>query len=198
MTNGEMLDYITHGQEERNLEYKSDGCWSDQRFRSKLIKTILAMSNIQHGGILIIGVTENDEVFSAIGIGDENALSYRQDDVSTVVNEYADPFVDVNVTRIKIDDKKFIIIEVAEFDSIPTLCKRDDQYGLRRGAIYVRPRRMNQSIEVPTQTDMREIIDLAVDKQLTKTWRRLNLINQNSQAGELGGEQFNNQLEGLV
>ncbi len=198
LTNNEIINYIYHGREERNLEFKEDGRWDDERFRSKLIKTMLAMSNLQYGGIIIIGVKENDETFTPIGISEVNAETFKQDDISTLVNEFADPFLEVNVSRVTDDEKLFIIFQITEFESIPTICKRDGQNGLRRGALYIRPRRRNETVEVPSQVEMREILDIATDKQLTIFRRRILDFQEGQEETVPDDELYDQQLDGLI
>lgn len=161
-------DLVFHGREERNLEYKSDIKWENAEIKAKLTKTILSMCNIRDGGVIIIGVTEKDETFEPTGITEENFNSFKQDDISVYVNEFADPYVEVLVKRIELDSKKFIVIQIEEFPELPVICKKDGVEGLFRGTIYTRPRRKNESVKVPTQVEMREIIEMAVEKSQLK------------------------------
>jgi len=45
------------------------------------------------------------------------------------------------------------------------ICKKDGMEKLRRGAVYTRSRRMPETVEVPGQVEMREILDLALEKR---------------------------------
>lgn len=102
-------------------------------------------------------------------MSESDADSFNQDDVSDYVNGYADPFVDLKVTKETIEDgRMFVVIQVQEFTEIPVVCKKDGERGVCRGAIYTRPRRKIESVPVPSQTEMREILDLAVDKKIRK------------------------------
>ena len=79
------------------------------------------------------------------------------------------------------------------------LCKRDYQGVLRSGACYVRSSRKPETSEIPTQTEMRELLQLATDKAVMRRlteYRRMGLIPDifavvpdqerfNEQAGEL-------------
>jgi predicted HTH transcriptional regulator len=44
--------------ETRNIELKTSMSWSDQGTKLKIVKSILAMSNIRSGGMVIIGIDE--------------------------------------------------------------------------------------------------------------------------------------------
>jgi len=61
-----------------------------------------------------------------------------------------------------------VAITVHEFEEVPVICRRSYNHGaktiLRDGALYVRGRGKPESIEVPSQTEMRELLNAAVDK----------------------------------
>ena len=69
---------------------------------------------------------------------------------------------------VEYEDKKLIVIKVNEFADIPILCKKDFPNVLRKGACYVRPRRKPETTEIPSQVDMRDLLDLATEKKLRK------------------------------
>ncbi len=72
----------------------------------------------------------------------------------------------VELTALSIQGNDLVAIEVAEFAEIPVLCGRDYPGIVRQGALYIRSRRMPESLEVPSQTEMREVLDLATEKRL--------------------------------
>jgi predicted HTH transcriptional regulator len=164
MENEELIQLIMHGREERNLEYKGDIGWNDTSIRAKLTRSILALSNIRDGGVIVVGVKQNDDTFQPRGLSNKNFESFVQDYISEYVNEYADPYVEIKINKIKYKSKRFVIIQVQEFPEVPTVCKKDGSDGLNRGIIFTRPRRKIESVKVPTQADMREILDLAIEK----------------------------------
>jgi len=70
--------------------------------------------------------------------------------------------------------KQFIVIRVYEFDEIPVLCRKDlhaprrRELVLRRGACYVRSHHKPETSEIPSEREMRELLELAIDKGLRK------------------------------
>jgi hypothetical protein len=64
-----------------------------------------------------------------------------------------------------VHDRKFVVISVDEFDELPVICARG-AYSCRVGAVYVRTRRKPETSEIPSQTEMRELLNLATDKAL--------------------------------
>ena len=67
-----------------------------------------------------------------------------------------------------LENKKFVVIKVFEFAEIPVICKKDGSSNLRKAAIYTRTYRIPESAEVPSQSEMREILDLAAEKQVRR------------------------------
>ncbi|GAI24923.1 unnamed protein product, partial [marine sediment metagenome] len=66
------------------------------------------------------------------------------------------------------DGKNYVVLEIHVFEQLPILCKKDYPEVLRRGACYVRSRRKPETTEIPTQEDMRDLLDLAIEKGLRK------------------------------
>lgn len=154
---------IAWGREERNLEYKRSIDWKNSR--AKLTKAILSMANIRGGGSIVVGVErQSDDSYQLRGMTAEHLASFVQDDISAYVNEYADPHIEVAVHKHTRGGKEFCVIRVSEFLGVPIVCKNDGD-SLRRGAMYTRPRRKCESAEVPNAEELREILDMAVEKR---------------------------------
>ena len=51
-----ITQWIIHGREERNLEYKSSLDWADAATKAKIVKSAIAMANLRDGGWIVIGV----------------------------------------------------------------------------------------------------------------------------------------------
>jgi len=194
MQSEELLQLISHGREERNLEFKGRVHWNDINVKSKITKTILAMSNLRDGGIIIAGVEQDNENFIPVGLEDEMLNTFKQDDISSYVNEFADPFVEITISHEECENLKYAIIQIKEFSEIPTICKRDGENNLRRGAIYIRPRRKIESVEVPSQAEMREILDIATEKILKKFKRNLLLTGLEEEPEASSKQKFDAQL----
>ena len=118
-------------------------------------------------GYIVIGVDESSvrpETF--LGLSQADLKSWSHDHIASVVANYADPGVEFLVSRQKYENVDLILITVEEFNNVPVICKKDSQNVLRKGAIYVRPRGQVQTVEVSSQTEMRELIDIATEKAL--------------------------------
>jgi predicted HTH transcriptional regulator len=175
MASKELVALIYYGSEERNLEYKTSMNWNTDETKTKLAKSIMAMANIKDGGAIILGVTEEAPgKFVPTGMSEEDERSFNQDSVSEYVNKYADPFVELKVEKHIEGDKRFVIVQVQEFEELPVVCKKDHSGVLKRGDLYTRSRHKHESVQVPSQTEMREILDMAVDKRMQ---RRIELFH---------------------
>jgi len=163
----ELVNLLKLGREERFLDYKESVAWAD--YKLKIAKTALGMANLRDGGTIIIGVCEENGKFIARGIKEEHLTTYNQDDVQAFVNSYADPYVRIELHQVEDSKLKFLAIVIHEFEEVPVICRKDGGNGtLRKGAIYTRSYRMPETCEVPSQTEMREIIEIATERGIKR------------------------------
>lgn len=173
MSVADLCDHVYLGKEDRRREYKAPMPWTDDVAKVKITKAILAMSNIKDGGVIIVGMKElKDKTFDPVGLSDADANTFTHDDIASCVKDYADPYVEFTVRPIECKGKRFVCIQVKEFDESPVICKRDGR-DLQEGRTYTRPRTKNESAPVSSYAEMREILDMATDKALKKHWSRL-------------------------
>jgi len=195
----ELSDIVFHGREERNIEYKSSVSWNDAKTKAKITKCILAMSNIRDGGYLIIG--DEDKTFNPIGMTNEDFDSFNQDDLNSHIANFADPFVDITVYSQEHEGRKFIIIRINEFHEIPIICKKNGDENLKAASVYTRPRQKYESSVISSQTEMREIIDMAINKALRNFQEKATIAGflEDSKTGALKNskKEFDKQLGNL-
>lgn len=199
MNCNELMDIIKGG-ERRNVELKRSMPWVESDTQAKLTKSILSISNIRDGGIIIIGAKRNDDnTYEPEGVYPEHLDAYDSDHVADVVDNYADPYVKFTLERIVCNENTFIIIRVEDIDEVPVICKRD-WIELRCGAIYVRSRRKPESVEVRDEAEMREIIEMAVDKSIRRFYQRLAYvgITQPAQIQVTDDELYDKELGDLI
>lgn len=179
MTDEEFAQILALGHEMRGVEFKSPGPLSNERLMAQVVKAVLGMANRRDGGRVIIGVADNGSVLEPVGLGEDDLATWTYDAVGDQVARYADPSVSFELERKEYDGDAYIVLEVAEFSDIPVLCKRAYDTVLRDGACYVRTHRKPETSEIPTQADMRELLDRATDKGVIRYLdraRRLGLI----------------------
>lgn len=168
-----LKDLLIEPREKRNVEFKAALAWESPETKDKITRSVLAMSNILYGGAIVIGVGQKGQSFSRSGMTEEQAGTFSDDILSAYVNKYADPSAQFTVTPMSYEGKLFVVVEVDEFREIPVVCKRDGTRWLRRGALYTRSRGKVESCEISTHEDMRELLEIATEKQFRNLLTRL-------------------------
>lgn len=177
MEKDKFIELTQLAKEGRNLEFKRSASWESSEFKAKIVKSILAFSNVRDGGAIVIGVERQaDQTYAFKGIVQEHLETYSEDQRSRIVAEYADPYARFMLDKAEFDGKTYLIILVSEFNEIPVICKRDGASNLRKGAFYTRTYRIPESAEVPSQTELREILEMAIDKGIRKYLERQSRI----------------------
>lgn len=168
----DVLELVAIGHEHLNIEFKGPGASADGPFFGRVLRAVLAMANTRDGGKVLVGINERSRVIE--GLSPEQLESWRAfDQIRQRVNRYADPFVDFDIELVEVDGATVVVVDVAEFNEIPVLCKRDGAQDsnnkkiVRQGACYVRGRTQGiESLEIPTHVEMRELLELATSKRL--------------------------------
>ncbi len=198
MDENEFLELKRLGREGRSLESKRSMPWKDAEFKAKIVKSVLAFSNVRDGGRIIIGVERQDDGTPKwVGVCPEDLATYDEDAVAAHVAEFADPYAKVRLERQPDDGTIYIIIQVDEFDDVPVVCRKDGREKLRRGAMYTRSHRIPESVEVPSQTEMREILDMATEKGIRKYFEMQERIGIPIIPTVSDADRFEAQLKGL-
>jgi predicted HTH transcriptional regulator len=160
--------------ETNGVEFKGSWIRTDRLFLARVVRAILGMANRRDGGLVILGIDESNKP-DPVGLTDAQTESWLNfDDVSASINEYASPCVRFELELQTFRDKNFVVIRVRQFDDIPILCAKDyNEPGkagsvLRRGACYVRARHKPETSEIPSEEEMRELLELAIDKGVRK------------------------------
>lgn len=152
--------------ESRSIDFKQSVKWED--YKIKFTETIMAMSNLRDGGIIIIGISEENDDWKLKGITDQDLTTYDPDYMIDFVNKYASPVVNFDVVRHDVDKLQFLIISIREFESEPVVCKRDYKKDLRRGTIYIRPIGKPETRAIQNAEELRELLDIAVEKKMRR------------------------------
>jgi hypothetical protein len=198
MLEKELHSYIyEYENETHHLEYKESVNWKDTNKKEEIIQTIMAMSNIRDGGVIVVGVkeviTEQGKKYERKGMLDEHFYSFDEDRVRETVRQYAEPFVILNLTKKIYDRFKFVIITVKEFDEMPVICRKSGKSdNLQVGQIYIRPKSGSVSTrKVQTYSEMKELVELAVMKQVRKYMQITSMMPTEEQQAE---KLYNNEL----
>lgn len=162
--------YIRYPRESRSVEYKGPMAWVPKDDTClKVVRTLLAMANLRDGGCVIVGINEDksNNVFEAAGLSDEERSSWSQDSVADRVREQAEPNVDFRIEQRQVDGLDFIAIIVEPFAVNPVICRRDCGKVMCEGRVYCRPAGGKaETVAVRREADMRDILDLAIERRL--------------------------------
>lgn len=170
MTPEDFAEYLRPGYEGQGYEFKGGSPRDDVVFFAKVTRAALGMVNRPGGGLIFIGIDELPDAggLALTGLGDSDRDSWNYDDIAAGFAPSADPRLMFDREVLAYEGKSFVILTIHEFEDIPVLCARDYNHGgvtiLRKGALYVRSRGKPETSEVPTQTEMRAVLDLAIDK----------------------------------
>lgn len=171
-----LAQLIEAGRESVRLEYKASWPWTDQKGQEVLIRSILAMSNTKDGGYILIGVEHKHDTPTPAGVTVDHLASYSEEPIKDIVSHFADPYVDFSIDKVPFRDKQFVLITVRELEELPVICKkngRTEQGGLKVGTIFIRTKdRRPSSAAVQNQAQMRELLELAIDKGARKLQQR--------------------------
>ena len=172
MTDEEFAGILALGRETSGVEFKGPGPLSEGRLVAQVVRAVLAMANRESGGIVIIGVEDNESGIDPVGLNNVELASWNYDNVADQLARYADPSVNFELEIRMYNGVRHVVLAVGEFADIPVLCKRTYPNVLRNGACYVRTRRKPETSEIPTQTEMRELLDLAINKGVNRYLER--------------------------
>lgn len=201
MNTQEFSEIIAFGREQRGVEFKRGGSRKDKRLLVKVVRAVISMANRRDGGYVIVGVDEDEDKMPVPkGLTAEDLSTWVYDDVADSLSEYVDPNVSLDLKVIEYEMKQFVVLIVHEFEDLPILCKKNYLDVLRAGACYVRTRRKPETVEIPSQVDMRDLLDLAVEKGVRRFVTRARTVGL-SLAGQLlptDADLFNKQIENFL
>lgn len=179
MTDQDLIDLIAAG-ETPGVEFKNARDRTAPSF-IEVIRAALGMANRRDGGVIIIGV-DNDGNAPGLVAGQVGSWQ-NPDHTRQAIAPFADPYiyVEVEVRTVAVagplQGRVFAVIVVKEFEEVPVLCARpaNDVAGqpnyLKQGACYVRPHHMPATSEIANQTQLRALLDLAIEKGVRKFLR---------------------------
>jgi predicted HTH transcriptional regulator len=174
MSPEELGEAIALGREQAGVEFKPP-CLRSEKAKApfaRIVRGLIAMANRRDGGRLVIGIEEKEGKLNAVGLTAEQLETWTtHDHVADALATYCDPPLEFDVLAVKLKELSFVVIRVREFRDRPIICKKAYSPGndgpiLREGALYVRPRRKPESVEVGTAADMQDLLELAVQKRL--------------------------------
>jgi len=163
-----LSDVLSRGYESRGVECKGPGHLRDKKFFAKVVRSMIGMANRRDGGLVFVGVEDNHQVLKPVGLNSTDLQTWKYDHVADAIARYVDPNISFELEILDVGGMKIVALQIREFESIPILCRKSYDDILRAGACYVRSRRKPETVEIPSQEDMRDLLDLATEKGLRK------------------------------
>jgi len=168
ITEERFVEIIKYNGEQPGVEFKCAGSMADKPFVARVVRAMLGMSNRADGGLVIVGIDDDRNSIEPAGVPPDYMATWTFDALSDIVAVYADPMVRFQLQKLTHDNRGFVILEVAKFDDVPVLCRKDYGDILKEGALYVRSRRKPETVIVRSVQDLRDVLDLAVKNQLAR------------------------------
>src|SRR5260370_19485963 len=171
--------------ETKYVDYKAPMAWDDVG-KAKLLKHIIAMSNIRDGGRIVIGVSESPQTkaHESEGLSPEQLSSFDPTKIAQYVNAYVQPGVRGRVERPVLDGKPVIVLEVAEFDQLPNVCiKPGPLGGFNPGDVLIRTDGC-ESRRITTSEEMRALLKVALGKTADTLLRDFRQILEGGSKGD--------------
>lgn len=174
------------GSETRSVEVKGACLPKNVGPMGRVVRAVLALSNIVDGGHIIIGVDDHALEAMTPGLTDEQFEAWTVDEQPhDLVSRYVDPPIPLQFKGYQLrTGVQVAVIDVPGIAGEPHFCIKnlnDPADGrkliLREGALYVRSIGKPESVEVQTRAAMEEIIDSAVTARLRA------FVEQASKAG---------------
>ncbi|MFJ2543042.1 helix-turn-helix domain-containing protein [Microbacterium sp. NPDC087589] len=168
MSNEQLAASVELGVETRAVEFKGAGSTGAKDFVATVARACIALANQRDGGHVVIGVVDNDPGGGSGGLDAEQLAEWlNADTVLSKINTYADPPLVLRIERRELPSgAPVVVIEVAEFDQVPVLAARDYGSKITKGQLYTRSMAKPESTPYHSQNELREVLQLATEKQL--------------------------------
>jgi predicted HTH transcriptional regulator len=192
LTAEEIEQVLALGHEIRGFELKGPGLSTDKHLFAKVARAALSLGNLRDGGHVIIGIDDTRQGAMQPGLSTEELESWIAfDDVARRLNNYADPSLNFERASAELSNSVMVaVLQVFEFSDLPHICAKDYPGILRNGAVYVRPRKLPETSEVPSSVEMRELLDLATEKALRAFMRTAERAGVTLDGGAMRSSEF--------
>jgi predicted HTH transcriptional regulator len=188
-------------QEDRDIDFKQSAEWPTLQWR--ITHAVLGLGNLRDGGLVIVGVSEDQGRWVFEGVSETQLSTYDPDIVINQVNAHVSPHVDLDIVVVTYrDTKKYLTIYAREFGDSPLVCKKNGPQGsgISEGRVYVRPPGMARTTVVTDARQMHELLELAAEKRarrILETSRRIGLTFEQAPLQQGTSQRFDRELEGL-
>lgn len=188
---------VERGREWQNVDFKQSETWRNLQW--KLIKTSMAMANLRDGGLIIIGVKEDNNNFLVTGITPEHLATFDSDVIHDAFAVYSDPGISVEIFRTSYQRIEVLSFRIEGLKATPIICKKNGPQGsdIVEATFYIRPAAGRpRTTKVTKVAEMRDVLDIAAEhkaREMVQVFQVLEKVPPRVDANAL----FNGELEGL-
>jgi predicted HTH transcriptional regulator len=160
----ELTPFVKYGIERPDLDYKGPISWTacSKYSKAELVRDIMALANSDIPGYIVIGATDDGGVVRSYdGLSNEQIESFDPSKIADKIKRYANPEVRFELYKPIVDSKRYVVIRVLPFQSVPHICTNSCGDILEEAAVYVRGEGA-RTIKVPSAEYMRRLVDRAI------------------------------------
>lgn len=198
---------LTH--ELPDVEFKGSGKRGDNPLFGRVVRAAMAMASRRGGGIVIIGVVEEQTGLNFKGLTSEQLATWKYEHIASGFNSFTSLPIEFDRLEHEHNGNIFLILDIHEFATVPVMCVKEyrdntnpnipnDQRKviLRPGAFYIRTLNNAESKEMLTSEEVRILFDLAIDKGIQSFVTHTKLAGINITPLPQDKELFAQQLKG--
>lgn len=156
------------------------------------------MANLRDGGLIIVGVSERENLWELTGILPEHLATYDHDEIADQVAKYTSPCAQLDVVLHRHDDgKQYLVFNIHQFSETPAICKRNGPDDLRSnerlcaGDFFIRPTGRARTEKVTDATHLHDLLELAAEnraRRMLEVAHRVGLVPATSAEGHFEAE----------
>ena len=191
------------------MEFKGPGKRGDNPLFGKVVRAARAMANRSDGGIVIIGVSEDEQGLHFDGLDADMLVTWNHQDIAGGFNSFTNVHIDFESQEYEHDGKTFLVLDIHEFAVVPVMCMKEyrDKSNhhiphaqckviLREGGFYIRTLNRPESKEMLTTEEAHTLFKLVSDKAVHSFVTLTKLAGINIAPLPKDEEMFAQQLQG--
>ena len=177
-------ELVYRGVESDELDYKHHMSWHtmSRAAKGKIVRHLMAFANTK-GGFLVIGVGEDSfgNPVQRTGVSLEESGSFDPTSVGNFVNSHVEPPIDFTIERPLVRGKRYVILVVRPFRTLPHVCCNSIEGEIQSGVFYIRTVEASSRPARRVQ-EMQELIRRAMRNERAELGRMLRGILYENQS----------------
>ncbi len=198
---------LTH--EVPDVEFKGRGKGRDNPLFGRVVRAAMVMANRRSGGIVIIGVEEDQNGLHFLGLTSEQLATWKYESIASGFNSFTNVPIEFDRLEYEYAGNTFLVLDIHEFATVPVMCMKEyrDKSNpkmpeaqcpliLRPGAFYIRTLNNAESKQMLTSEEARTLFELVADKAIQSFVTHTKLAGIDIAPLPKDEELFAQQLEG--